>query len=146
LVPEDFSVPNGLRTAVFVLEPLDVRHNVADYQAWTSSLDHIRSTPGFAGRDWPDEALTENDNATDLARHAEHFARRVGFTYTVLDPTTSDVIGCVYLYPARTARYDVEVRSWVRGDRPELDKLLHDSVCQWLVERWPFVAPEYAPR
>jgi hypothetical protein len=146
LVPEDFSVPNGLRTAVFVLEPLDVRHNVADYQAWTSSLDHIRSTPGFAGRDWPDEALTENDNAADLARHAEHFARRVGFTYTVLDPTTSDVIGCVYLYPARTARYDVDVRSWVRGDRPELDKLLHDSVCQWLVERWPFVAPEYAPR
>jgi hypothetical protein len=146
LVSEEFSVPNGLRTNSFVLEPLDVRHNVADHQAWTSSIDHIRSTPGFAGRDWPDQAMTLEDNAADLARHAEHFAERVGFTYTVLDSATSDVIGCVYLYPARTAPYDVDVRSWVRADRSELDKPLYDIVCQWLAERWPFAAPEYAVR
>ena len=139
-------MPDGLRTESFVLEPLEVRHNSADYLAWTSSIDHIRSTPGFAGRNWPDEALTAEDNALDLARHAEHFAERFGFTYTVLDPNTSEVIGCVYLYPPRTARYDVDVRSWVCADRPELDKLLHDTVCQWLAERWPFVAPEYAAR
>ncbi len=51
LVPADFDVPDGLQTELFALEPLDVRHNDADYAAWTSSIEHIRQTPGFAERD-----------------------------------------------------------------------------------------------
>jgi hypothetical protein len=49
-VPDDFTVPAGLRTDTFALEPLGVRHNDLDYAAWTSSIEHIRHTPGFAGR------------------------------------------------------------------------------------------------
>ena len=40
-------VPLGLATDDFVLEPLGPEHNEADYAAWTSSLEHIRRTPGF---------------------------------------------------------------------------------------------------
>jgi len=90
--------------------------------------------------------MSLEQNADDLARHARDFVHRSGFTYTVLDPSFGDVIGCVYLYPPRRAGYDVDVRSWVRADRAELDKPLYDVICQWLADIWPFANPDYAAR
>jgi len=146
LVPDDFAVPDGLRTELFVIEPLDVRHNVADHAAWTSSIDHIRATPGFAGRRWPSRPMSLEENAADLVKHARDFAGRTGFAYTVLDPASGEVIGCVYFYPPRRSGYDVDVRSWVRADHATLDKPLHDLVRRWLAEAWPFEKPDYAER
>ena len=146
LVPDDFAVPDGLRTELFVIEPLDVRHNVADHAAWTSSIDHIRATPGFAGRTWPSRPMSLEENTADLVKHARDFASRTGFAYTVLDPASGDVIGCVYFYPPRRSGYDVDVRSWVRADHAALDKPLHDLVRRWLAEAWPFQKPDYAER
>jgi hypothetical protein len=145
LVPADFAVPSGLQTELFVLEPLGPEHNEADHAAWMASIEHIRLTPGFAGRKWPIPMSLEQ-NAGDLVQHARDFGDRSGFTYTVLEPASGDVIGCVYIYPARRERYDVDVRSWVRADRAELDKPLYEAISQWLADSWPFARPDYAPR
>ena len=78
-------------------------------------------------------------NLADLRRHAADFAARKGFTFTVLDPTDRDlVIGCVYLYPASSADYDVTVQSWVCADRADLDGPLADAVADWLAAEWPW--------
>ena len=98
-VPGDFPVPGELATARFRLEPLGPQHNAGDYEAWTSSMAHIRATPGFAGWSWPRQ-MTPEENLGDLRRHAGDFAARTGFTYTVLDPA-GRVVGCVYIYPAK---------------------------------------------
>jgi hypothetical protein len=144
-VPDQFVVPDGLVTDTFALEPLGPQHNEADYAAWTSSTEHIRATPGFAGLSWPAE-MSLQQNADDLTRHHHDFLTRRGFTYTVLDPRTRQVIGCVYLYPPRRPGTDVEVRSWVRADRADLDVPLWRTITAWLRERWPWSAPDYAPR
>ena len=81
-VPDDFAVPWELVTSEFRLEPLGPQHNEADYAAWTSSIDHIRATPGFPDGRWPYPMPPER-NLADLRRHAEDFANRAGFTYTV---------------------------------------------------------------
>jgi len=146
LVPPDFAVPTGAGSTIFALEPLGPERNAADLAAWTSSIDHIKATPGFAGHPWPDRPLSLEENETDLVRHADDFAKRYGFTYTVLDPSSGDVIGCVYLYPPRRSGYDVDVRSWVRADRADLDKPLYEFVCEWLAGAWPFSQPDYAER
>ena len=146
LVPDDFVVPPGLRTSAFVLEPLQLRHNESDLAAWTSSMAHIRATPGFADHGWPERAYTLAENARDLDQHEKDAAARTGFTYTVLDPETSEVIGCVYFYPPRRPGYDVDVRSWVRADHAVLDKHLYNAVTKWLAESWPFQHPDYASR
>src|ERR1700728_39041 len=99
-VPADFAVPDGLAAGEFRLEPLGPQHNAADYAAWTASIGHIRATPGFAGKSWPHEMSLE-ETLRDLERHAQDFAERRGFTYTVLGTGTGDVIGCVYIYPRR---------------------------------------------
>lgn len=145
LIHPEVEVPPPPATPQFRLEPLDVRHNAADLRAWSTSIAHIRATPGFAAGDWPPaEPFTPERNELDLRGHAKDFADRTGFTYTVLEPG-GDVVGCVYLYPARDAAHDVRVRSWVRADRAELDVPLHDVVLAWLAH-WPFSLPDYAPR
>src|SRR5258708_27588801 len=118
-VPADLAVPDGLVAEGFRLAPLGPQHNEADYAAWTGSMDHIRATPGFVGRNWP-HPMSLEDNLRDLERHAQDFAGRRGFTYTVLSASTGDVIGCVYIYPRRdqgpdgTAGRHAAVSSWVR--------------------------------
>jgi RimJ/RimL family protein N-acetyltransferase len=144
LVRPDFAVPLGLETAEFVLEPLGPEHNERDYEAWTSSLEHIRRTPGFADGSWPHE-MTQDENLADLQRHADDFRDRRGFTYTVLDPASRDVIGCVYIYPL-PAGGGAAVHSWVRESRADLDAPLWRSVSEWLGSEWPFATVEYAPR
>ena len=144
-VSPDFDVPHGLQTSEFVLEPLGPVHNEQDYEAWTSSMEHITGTPGFHGGSWPRQ-MTLHENRADLQRHADDFRNRTGFTYTVLDPLSSDVIGCVYIYPARDGDDDARVRSWVRESRAQLDTPLWRAVSEWLDSDWPFGSVDYAPR
>jgi hypothetical protein len=145
-VPDGFAVPRELATEEFRLEPLGPQHNQGDYEAWTSSIDHIRATPAFQGRPWPDPAMTPEENLADLQRHAEDFAQRSGFTYTVLASDSSQIIGCVYIYPSDSADGAADVRSWVRADRANLDIAVYDAVSVWLKTAWPFTTISYAPR
>jgi hypothetical protein len=162
-VPADFAVPGALAAGPFRLEPLGPQHNAADYAAWTSSMDHIQATPGFAGWGWP-HPMSLADNLGDLERHAQDFAGRRGFTYTVLSTSDGDVIGCVYIYPRPGDRPEGEgaagdggagngtggrparVRSWVRAGHADLDPVLYRTVLAWLHSDWPFPSIEYAPR
>jgi hypothetical protein len=150
-VPPDFAVPDRLAAGPFRLEPLGPQHNAADYAAWTSSVDHVLATPGFAGSGWPHD-MSPAENLRDLERHAQDFTERVGFTYTVLSTGTGDIIGCVYIYPPRNDGPGVAgerralVKSWVRADHAALDAVLYRSVLAWLERDWPFQAIEYAPR
>jgi RimJ/RimL family protein N-acetyltransferase len=144
-VAPEFAVPEGLETREFRLEPLGSRHNDADYAAWTSSMDHIHATPGWEDSSWPRE-MTLEENRRDLERHAEDFANRTGFTYTVLDPADGEVIGCVYIYPVPDGPDDARALSWVRASRAELDVALWRTVSDWLAADWPFERVEYAAR
>jgi hypothetical protein len=146
-VPADFAVPDGLVAEDFRLVPLGPQHNEADYAAWTGSIDHIRATPGFAGSSWPRPRSLE-DNLRDLKRHAQDFAQRRGFTYTVLSVGSGEVIGCVYIYPpsGQGPGGGASVESWVRADHATLDPVLYNTVTAWLERDWPFSSIEYAPR
>jgi len=142
-VPPDFDVPRRLEASEFVLEPLGPEHNEQDYDAWTSSMDHIAQTPGFPDGSWPHE-MTLDENRADLERHAGDFLDRRGFTYTVLDPADRHVIGCVYIYPLRGSEGTAQVLSWVRKSHAHLDVPLREAVAEWLESEWPFAALEYA--
>jgi RimJ/RimL family protein N-acetyltransferase len=145
-VPDDFEPPRSLTTPDFVLEPLGPQHNESDYAAWSSSIAHIRATPGYAGSSWPRE-MSLAENLDDLERHARDFESRSGFTYTVLDREGGTVIGCVYIYPPRDGDTgDARVQSWVSADRAALDERVWRAVSDWLRDAWPFRHPEYAAR
>ena len=141
-VPPGFSAPTSLVAERFRLEPLGPQHNAADHAAWTSSIDHIRSTPGYPDGSWPPvDGMPLDANLADLRRHAADFAAGRGFTFTVLDPADGDVIGCVYLYPMGSADHDVSVQSWVRASHAQLDVPLADAVAAWIATAWPWRNP-----
>jgi hypothetical protein len=145
LVPDDFEVPRSFAGHGFQLEPLGPEHNDRDHAAWMSSIEHIRSTPGFDSPDasWPSPMSLEQ-NLQDLADHAEDFEQRTGFTYSILDG--EEVIGCVYIYPAPDPGNDARVRSWVRESRAHMDRLVWRELSAWIRTEWPFSNPLYAPR
>lgn len=143
-VPGDFEVPTSFSGPGFRLEPLGPEHNERDYAAWTSSIEHIHSTPGFPDPDdgWP-YPMSLEDNLRDLVAHARHFETRVGFTYSILDG--DDVIGCVYIYPSPDPAFHASVSSWVAASHAELDSIVWESLSTWL-EAWPFSSFAYDPR
>jgi hypothetical protein len=144
-VPDDFAVPGSLLGPGFRLEPLGPQHNQADHVAWTSSIDHIRDTPGFPWGEWPPVAgLSLAENLRDLELHAGDFEQRAGFTYTVLDDGDR-VVGCVYIYPSKSDPRVAQVRSWVSAERADLDLPVHDAVADWLATEWPFADVRYRP-
>jgi hypothetical protein len=142
-VPDDFEPPRRLDAEHFVLEPLGPEHNEDDHEAWSSSIEHIRATPGFRNGRWP-RAMTLEENRADLERHARDFTARTGFTYTVLDPSDRGVIGCVYIYPDKDGVADAAVTSWVRASRAGSDAELRELVSRWLADAWPFERVSYA--
>jgi hypothetical protein len=147
---DDFEPPLELRTSDFVLEPLGPEHNERDHAAWSSSIEHIHATPGYDDDDdsdpWP-EPMTLAENLRDLEMHARHFRDQEGFTYTVLDPSDGDVIGCVYIYPPQDSEHDARVQSWVRVSHARMDTALWRAVSEWLAtDEWPFERVRYAPR
>ena len=141
LVADNFVVPLSFHGPGFRMEPLGPQHNERDHDAWMSSIEHIRNTPGFSDGTWP-AAMTLKSNLADLVRHAKDFEGRSGFTYSILDG--DDVIGCVYIYPSRTA--DASVSSWVRESRAVLDFVTWQAISTWLETDWPFTTIEYGAR
>ena len=147
-VPDDFDPPAGLALPGMRLEPLGPQHNERDHRAWTSSMEHIHATPGFHvdGDDaWP-RPMSLEENLSDLVGHAADFEARRGFTYSLLDPSSDDVIGCLYIYPAADDEHDARVKSWVRASRAELDAPLWRGVSEWLERDWPFANVLYDAR
>ena len=144
-VSAGFDAPGGLTGPDFRLVPLGPEHNERDHAAWTSSIEHIRATPGFPDGEWPTE-MSLADNLADLERHARDFAARRGFTYSVLEPDGDEVIGCIYIYPDRVNGTDAKVSSWVRVSHAHLDVPLWRAVTDWLERDWPFGSVSYAAR
>jgi hypothetical protein len=143
-IPPDFEAPPTYSWDQFHLEPLGEHHNERDHAAWMSSIDHIRSTPGFSEQeepDWP-VVMTLEANRRDLVQHAKDFEERKGFTYSILDG--EEVIGCIYIYPDRRPDYDAAISSWVRESRAELDTPVREALASWIDEAWPFSNPCYA--
>ena len=143
-VPTDFEPPTSFTAENVRLEPLGPEHNERDFAAWTSSMDHIRQSPSFPDGRWPRE-MTLDENRGDLERHARDFVDRQGFTFTVLD-ANDDVVGCLYIYPAKDGVHDADVRSWVRQSAAALDEPLRRAIADWLTsDAWPFERPMYEP-
>jgi hypothetical protein len=139
LVPESFAVPEMFEHPRFRLRKLTI-HDVDE------DLDAIRERVLPDGTPDPRLDTTRNENLVDLGWHQKEFELRRSFTYTVVAPDESRVLGCVYLYPHEEA--DVEIRMWVRGDAwsEGPDQLLEEAVRGWIDEAWPFERVLYRDR
>ncbi len=150
--PDDLPVPTELRTEEFLLRPLQAADVDLDYEAVMATQETLRR--GSGGR-WPRPDFTIEENLADLQGHEADFRARRGFTYTVMDPTESRCLGCVYVYPpedddgARQARdFEAVVWFWVRPDgvAADLDRRLLAALVPWLRDDFAFARVRFRAR
>ena len=144
-IPPDFIVPEKLETKEFRLRMLSIDDVDKDFEAVTSSSDHLSKVWPETG--WP-AGLTLRQNLIDLGWHEKEFQNRTSFAYTMVTLDESKVLGCVYFFPSRKASYDVEIFMWVRASElaKGLDQRLFDVVQSWTASEWPFKNPAYPGR
>jgi hypothetical protein len=146
-VPTEFTIPAKLETEKLLLRMLTVNDVVKDYDAVMTSVEHLR---GVFGPDstWPSPELTFEQDLIDLGWHQKEFQRRRSFAYTVMNPTESECLGCVYIYPTGKKGYEAVVYLWVRKSELDkgLDPILFGAVKNWLKNEWPFEKVAYPGR
>jgi hypothetical protein len=144
-VPADFKVPETLDTKEFRLRMLTVGDVVKDYDAVMTSVDHLKTI--WPDSDWP-EGLTLEQNLIDLGWHQKEFQTRRSFAYTVVTPSESMVVGCVYINPTRKRGYDAVVYLWARQSELTggLEARLDAAVKEWIGKEWPFTKAAFPGR
>jgi hypothetical protein len=136
-VPTGFNVPEKLETPEFRIRTLTVNDAVKDYDAVVTSVEHLKTV--WPGSNWPQDLTFEQD-LIDLGWHQKEFQIRRSFAYTVVTPSESQVVGCVYINPTRRSGFDAEVFLWARQSKLAggLEERLYRKVQEWLQADWPF--------
>ena len=136
-VPSDFVVPTGFETPEFRVRPITAADAEKDYEAVMESIDIIHEA--LLSDKWPTASFTLQDNRRDLVEKERRFQRRTSFTYTVVTPDESQVLGSVYINKGRGGP-DAAVFMWVRKFAYEegLDPVLEEAVRVWIEREWPF--------
>ena len=136
-LPDDFDPPEGFETPLFRVRPITAEDAEKDYEAVMESIDLIHQALLSDG--WPSESFTLDENRRDLVLKERMFDQRMSFTYTVVTPDESSVLGCVYINEGRGGP-DAAVFMWVRRSAFEqgLDPVLEEAVREWVDSEWPF--------
>jgi hypothetical protein len=148
-LPQNFSPPKELITAKLKLRMLTVNDLIKDYDAVTSSIDHLQKTGPFFPDDlWPSKDLTLEQDLIDLGWHQKEFQNQSSFAYTVISLEESKCLGCVYIYPSDNPKFDAVVTMWIRESEIKngLDEHLFANVQSWINKKWPFAKVAYPGR
>jgi hypothetical protein len=152
-------VPAVLRTAEFMLRPIVAGDAELDYAAVMETREQLRLWRQTA---WPEDDFTVAENRKDLVECEERHRAGRAFTYTVLDPSGSECLGCVYVFPTRAtflaraavtqlghdewADVEAVVFFWARLPQLEagLDERLLAALRTWFAEEWKLTRTVYA--
>ncbi len=143
--------PLELDTGEFVLRPIRETDAQSDYEAVMETREFLRE---WEGTGWPDETFTVEANREDLLRLEKRHADGDSFTYTVVNPTQTNCLGCVYIFPTSAKLFSkavigkvaqdnwndfgAAVYFWVRQSRlhDRLDERLVVALDAWLRQEW----------
>ena len=157
-VPDDFEIPALLETDLFRLRMLSVDDVEKDYEAVIESRELLQT---IFGGSWPRAGFTLEENFADLERHQQEFLDRKAFAYTVVSLDETQVLGCIYINPPQKYSHIPEfveywketgsnavVFMWVRQTEYDkgLDKILFQTVRDWISTDWPFRKVTYPGR
>ena len=150
---ESITIPGGLVTDEFLIRPLSATDVELDYAAVMESREILRK---WEQSTWPTDDFTLADNLKDLQRHEREHLNREAFTFTVMNPTETECLGCIYIFP-RTVRwlarakaesvgdtawedYEAVILFWIRQSRlaEEMDRRLLDILRPWFEQEWAF--------
>ena len=149
IIPEDFVIPEILKTDRMLLRCLTVDDVIKDYDAVMTSIKYLQKTKPFGlSSNWPVRDLTIEQDLVDLGWHQEEFQNRSSFAYTVMSLDEKLCLGCLYIYPSEKRGFDSKIIMWVRESEVQkgLDEHLFETVKKWIHDLWLFKNPAYPGR
>lgn len=141
----------------FIVRPLTPSDVTLDYDAVMSSRDflfHWEQDPPY-----PPEDFSVEDNLRDLEKMYSDHLDGSRYTYTVMNATETEVLGCVYLLPNDDRMYlsadvtsqdgtelstvDATVSFWVRPSTWDegFERVVLGAVLDWLHRDWLIKRP-----
>lgn len=148
---QEVSPPKSLKTDAFVFRPITAADAELDYAAVMESREYLRH---WEQSTWPEDDFTVADNREDLAKLEKWNAEHMAFTYTVLDPTETECLGCVYIFPTNASIFqkaqirrvdrtqwddrEAAVYFWVRKSQlgGQKDSVLLETLRKWIDSDW----------
>ncbi len=148
---KDFHVPDELRNTRFLLRPIRATDAGLDYEAVMESRGFLRT---WEQSGWPADDFTLSANREDLARLEQRHVTGESFTYTVMNLSESQCLGCVYIFPTSSrlfakvgisaldgsqwTDYRLAVYFWIRKSClvDGLDQQLLKALGPWLQYEW----------
>src|SRR3954468_17645205 len=145
------SVPQSLGTDALVLRLITAADAESDYAAVMESRDYLRL---WEQSTWPEDDFTLAANRADLEKLGRWNAEHMAFTYTVLDTTGTECLGCVYIFPTNASMFqkatvtavgpiqwsevEAAVYFWVRKSQlaAQKDEILLGTLQPWLEREW----------
>ncbi|WP_354310401.1 twin-arginine translocation pathway signal protein [Sphingomonas trueperi] len=146
-VPTNFAPPTLVKANGFKLVPLGPALVKIDFDAYTSSIEHLQKT-FTRSTDWPHAGITDAEAMRDMESEQARFRNRQSFAYAVLTPDGRRERGCVYVSPSPIAGHDAVVRLWVTKAEYDagFDAELYAWVQAWIGRDWPFRTVAYPGR
>lgn len=135
IVPNDFEIPQQLELEHCILVPLTIDLANIDYDAVMDMLDENGNSK------YPNHTLYQN--TIDLGYHQKEFQKKASFTYSILNKSKDECIGCMYIYPCDDINYDVEIDMWIRHKYMDIEEETMKSVKEWIKNVWPFQKPKF---
>ena len=147
----DVRAPAELRMDEFLLRPIRASDAELDHEAVMESKAFLRR---WEQSSWPADDFTVDANRDDMVKLERRHAAGESFTYTVMNPTETHCLGCVYILSttarlfsraqitalggARWSAYEAGVSFWIRESRlaDGLDRRLLDALGPWLAHDW----------
>ena len=144
---QQISASERLETQDFVLRPITLADAERDYAAVLESRAHLRTREQST---WPADDFTVAESRKDLEKLERWNAEHAAFTYTLLDPTETLCLGCVYIFPTNASTFqkaqitavdggrfdehEAAVYFWVRKSQLDLhkDEALLEALRTWL--------------
>lgn len=133
------------------MRPIRASDAVRDHAAVMETRQQLRL---WEQSTWPDDDFTVEANRKDLVELEERHDAGRAFTYTVVDPTDAECLGCVYIFPTTAtfltkstvtavsddawADVDAVIYFWVRASQMAkgLDDRLLAALRAWMREAW----------
>ena len=158
IITSDDPIPTGLRTDEFVLRPITADDAAIDFAALMETREHLRL---WEQSTWPADDFTVEANREDLVGLEQRHGERRAFTYTVLDPSGTESLGCVYAFPTSAsflqkatvtpvgddhwADVDAVIYFWVRLREMDkgMDARLLAALRPWFTTEWRAEKPVY---
>ena len=139
LVPPDFPVPTHAEAPTFQLAPLGPSLVKIDFEAYMSSVEHLRKTFSRSPS-WPHAGISDADAMADMQAEQARFHARTSFAYSILTPDRRRERGSLYVSPSPVPGYDAVVRIWVtKADYDAgFDAEAYTWAQAWIARAWPF--------